>query len=57
MQMLKLQTKNSSYFGELVTENCGNCDICKNPPTFLMERFRAKALSAITRLQESESLL
>ena len=23
-----------SYFGELVTENCGNCDICKNPPLF-----------------------
>ena len=46
-----------SYFGELVTENCGNCYICKNPPTFFDGTVLAqKALSAITRLQESESL-
>ncbi|WP_197494040.1 DNA helicase RecQ [Lewinella sp. 4G2] len=43
-----------NYFSEDHSEDCGNCDICANPP----ERFDGtvlaqKALSAVTRLREN----
>ena len=43
-----------NYFSEHLQENCGNCDICKNPPKAIDGTVIAQmALSAVYRLRES----
>ncbi len=46
-----------SYFGELLAENCGNCDVCINPPQVFDGTIIAqKILSAVYRLKQNEAM-
>ena len=46
-----------SYFNEEVGHDCGNCDVCKDPPTrFDATLIAQKALSAIARAEERISM-
>lgn len=46
-----------SYFGELLAENCGNCDVCKSPPqVFDGTVIAQKILSTVARVQENEAI-
>ncbi|OUJ72929.1 DNA helicase RecQ [Hymenobacter crusticola] len=46
-----------NYFGEVLPQDCGNCDICRNPPTtFDGSLLAQKALSAVVRMRERASI-
>lgn len=46
-----------NYFGEYLTESCGNCDICKRPPKYFDATvLTQKICSAVVRLKEGEAM-
>ncbi|PWH84714.1 DNA helicase RecQ [Brumimicrobium oceani] len=45
------------YFGEYISEDCGNCDVCKSPPEYFDGTILAKKVcSAVARLKENEAI-
>lgn len=46
-----------NYFGEFLSQDCGHCDICKNPPEYYDGTLLAqKVLSGVARLKEQEAM-
>jgi len=46
-----------NYFGEHVTHDCGNCDICKVPPSYFDGTLLTqKICSAVARMKEQEPM-
>nr|WP_276169173.1 DNA helicase RecQ [Zobellia alginiliquefaciens] len=46
-----------NYFGEHMTENCGNCDICNRPPKYFDATvLTQKICSGVARLKEKEAM-
>ncbi|MGS2761594.1 DNA helicase RecQ [Sinomicrobium sp. M5D2P9] len=46
-----------NYFGEQLSEDCGNCDVCMSPPRYFDGTLLSqKVCSAVARLKEREAL-